>query len=222
MDFKSTSLRAISGSVYVLIIILACWAGEIGITILASVFSILGIMEFRKMRFGNPSNHLFLPVYNAVGGVLLTLSFLIYPFFFWILWLIGRLVFTIYSKHGHPEKEFAVDMAAQMYIGLPMAMLAGLGYFCQELCNTCMPILSIFILIWVNDTGAFLFGSTLGKHKLFPRVSPKKSWEGFWGGCITTIAIGILIGATGTPLSAEYLGDKVLFWGMTGLIVSIA
>ncbi|MDE5843119.1 MAG: phosphatidate cytidylyltransferase, partial [Muribaculaceae bacterium] len=56
----------------------------------------------------------------------------------------------------------------------------------------------------------------------FERVSPKKSWEGFWGGCITTIGIGILIGATNSPLSAEYLGNKLLFWGITGLIVSVA
>lgn len=215
-------MRAASGSVYVLIIILACWIGEIGIAVLASLFSILGIIEFHKMQFGAPSKHLFLPIYNAIGGVLLTLSFLVYPFFFWLLWAIGRMIFTIYSKHEHPEKEFAVDMAAQIYIGLPMALLVGLGFFCQELCNSCMPILSIFILIWINDTGAFLFGSTLGKHKLFPRVSPKKSWEGFWGGCLTTIGVAILIGATGTPLSAEYLGDKITFWAITGLIVSVA
>ncbi|MDE5843628.1 MAG: phosphatidate cytidylyltransferase, partial [Muribaculaceae bacterium] len=196
MDVKSTSIRAISGSVYVLIIILACWAGELGIALLASLFSVLGIVEFRKMRFGDPVNHLFLSIYNSVGGILLAWSFLLYPIFAWILWLIGRIIITIYSHHDHPEKEFAVDMAAQVYIGFPMALLAGLGYFSQDLCDTCMPILSIFILIWVNDTGAFLFGSTLGKHKLFERVSPKKSWEGFWGGCITTIGIGILIGAT--------------------------
>lgn len=222
MDAKSTAIRAASGSVYVLLIVIACVLGEIGVAVLASLFSILGIIEFRKMRFGNPGSNLFLTVFNALGGVLLTLSFLVYPIFFWILWVVVRMILTIYSHHEHPEKEFAVDMAAQVYIGVPMALLSALGFFCQDICETCMPILSIFILIWVNDTGAFLFGSTLGRHKLFPRVSPKKSWEGFWGGCLITIAVGILIGATDSPLSAEYLGDKTLFWGLAGAIISVA
>lgn len=222
MDIKSTSIRALSGSIYVIIIILACWFGEIGLALLSSLFSILGIVEFRKMKFGDPAKDLFGAVYNVIGGVLLTLSFLIYPIFIWLLWLIGRMIMTIYSKHERPVNEFVVDIAAQVYIGVPMGLLTGLGFFCQDLCQTCMPILSIFILIWVNDTGAFLFGSLFGKHKLFPRVSPKKSWEGFWGGCLITVAVGIIIGCTPSPLSAEYLGNKILFWGFTGLIVSVA
>ena len=45
-----------------------------------------------------------------------------------------------------------------------------------------------FLLVWVNDTFAYLSGSLLGKHKLFPRISPKKSWEGFFGGLILALA----------------------------------
>lgn len=222
MDVKSTSVRAASGSVYVLLIILACLVGEIGIACLASLFSALGIVEFRKMRFGNPGNHLFLSVYNAIGGILLTLSFLIYPIFFWILWAIGRMLITIYSHDEHPEKEYAVDMAAQIYIAVPMALLCTLAFFCEDMFATCLPILSIFILIWVNDTGAFIFGSLLGKHRLFERISPKKSWEGFWGGCFCTVLTGILLGATSSSLSEAYLGNKIEFWAVVGLLISIS
>lgn len=222
MDAKSTIVRASSGSVYVLIIILACWAGSVGVTLLSCLFAILGIIEFRKMRFGDPGKNLFIAAYDAIGGILLTLSVYIYPIFFWLLWVIGRMIITIYSRNDHPEKEFAVDMAGQVYIGLPMALLAALGSLCEDYCGSCMPILSIFILIWVNDTGAFLFGSSLGRHKLFPRVSPKKSWEGFWGGCLLTIGAGILIGALNSPLSAEYIGNKMLFWGMSGVVICVA
>ena len=48
--------------------------------------------------------------------------------------------------------------------------------------------MSIYIFIWINDTGAYLSGVTLGKHKLFPRISPKKSWEGSIGGALLTVA----------------------------------
>ncbi len=222
MDAKSTSIRAASGSVYVILIILACVLGEIGIACLASLFTALGIIEFRKMRFGNPEGQIFLTAYNAIGGILLTLSFLIYPIFFWLLWAIGRMGITIYSHNESPEKEYAVDMAAQIYIAMPMALLCALAYFCQDMFETCMPILSIFILIWVNDTGAFLFGSLFGKHRLFERISPKKSWEGFWGGCGCTVLTGILLGALTSPLSEAYLGNKIEFWAVMGLIVSVS
>ena len=50
-----------------------------------------------------------------------------------------------------------------------------------------------FLLVWVNDTFAYLSGSLLGKHKLFPRISPKKSWEGAIGGGLMTIIVGLCV-----------------------------
>ncbi|MDE6329616.1 MAG: phosphatidate cytidylyltransferase [Muribaculaceae bacterium] len=222
MDFKSTSIRAASGCVYILIIVLACWAGELGVSLLAILFATLGIAEFRKMRFGRQSDDTAMSAFNALGGALLSLSVYVYPIFFWILWLMLRMIIAIYDHHEHPEKRFAVDMAAQVYIGVPMALMTAFAYFAQDIAATCMPILSIFIIIWVNDTGAFIFGSTLGKHKLFPRVSPKKSWEGFWGGLICSAATGALIGWLDSPLSAEYIGNKLIFWTIAGVIISVA
>ena len=53
--------------------------------------------------------------------------------------------------------------------------------------------LSMYVFIWINDTGAYLSGVTLGKHKLFPRISPKKSWEGSIGGALATTASAFAI-----------------------------
>ena len=53
-----------------------------------------------------------------------------------------------------------------------------------------MLLLSIFIFLWLNDSGAYLVGSTIGKHRLFERISPKKSWEGFWGGLVLSVLAG--------------------------------
>ncbi|MDE6271633.1 MAG: phosphatidate cytidylyltransferase [Muribaculaceae bacterium] len=222
MDAKSTMVRAASGSVYVLIIVIACWIGEFGVTFLSALFAALGVGEFRRMRFGHSPAVAYLSAFNALGAILLSLSIYMYPIFLWLIWLLCRMIITIYSRQEHPEKIFAVDMCGQVYVGVPMAILTSMGYYCEELSMTCMPILSIFILIWVNDTGAYLFGSTLGRHKMFPRVSPKKSWEGFWGGCLCTIGVGALIGWFDSPLSAEYLGNKELFWALTGVVVCVA
>lgn len=54
-------------------------------------------------------------------------------------------------------------------------------------------ILGVFILIWINDTGAYVAGSLFGKHKLFPRISPKKSWEGFAGGTFFTLVTAFVL-----------------------------
>jgi phosphatidate cytidylyltransferase len=51
-----------------------------------------------------------------------------------------------------------------------------------------LPALALFIFVWLNDSGAYLIGSVMGRHRLFERISPKKSWEGFWGGFILVLA----------------------------------
>ena len=52
-------------------------------------------------------------------------------------------------------------------------------------------VLAMFMFIWINDTGAFCVGSLIGRRRLFERISPKKSWEGFWGGLVFCIAFSI-------------------------------
>jgi phosphatidate cytidylyltransferase len=67
----------------------------------------------------------------------------------------------------------------QGFIALPFSLLSYIFFI-----NGFQPLilLAVFVTIWVNDTGAYLVGVTLGKHRLFERISPKKSWEGFFGG----------------------------------------
>jgi phosphatidate cytidylyltransferase len=76
-------------------------------------------------------------------------------------------------------------------------------------------IIGFFLLLWINDTGAYLVGSVIGKHRLFERISPRKSWEGFFGGVILTIMFSLLmprwIGVTGRA-----------GWMIIALIISFA
>lgn len=71
-----------------------------------------------------------------------------------------------------------------MYIALPVGIMSMFYTFPDGK----FLLLAMFIMIWLNDTGAFCVGSLFGKHRLFPRISPKKSWEGFAGGVIFAIA----------------------------------
>jgi phosphatidate cytidylyltransferase len=76
-------------------------------------------------------------------------------------------------------------------------------------------LISIFVLIWTNDTFAYLVGKKWGKNKLFPSVSPKKTIEGFMGGVIFTCIASVF-------LSKFYIESKVLYiWLVIAVIVSI-
>lgn len=106
--------------------------------------------------------------------------------------LLYLMISELYLKKENPMLNWAYSLMSQLYIALPFALLnvlafhnspeyAGISY------NPILP-LSIFVFIWMNDTGAYCIGSLIGKHRLFERISPKKSWEGSIGGGVVAIA----------------------------------
>jgi phosphatidate cytidylyltransferase len=106
--------------------------------------------------------------------------------------LIYLMVSELYLKKKNPVLNWAYSMLSQMYIALPFALLNVLAFqndpeTTSVSYNPILP-LSIFVFLWLNDTGAYCFGSLFGKHRLFERISPKKSWEGSIGGGIVAIA----------------------------------
>lgn len=222
LDPKSTLIRACSGAVYVIIIISACLIGKYGVLVLSALLGILGILEYRRLHFPHFKSSVGLVAYDCLGILLLLGSVFIYPFIAWILWFLGRMIITIFSKNSEAGEEFICDLAGQVYIGLPLALMSVMGF----LFDTCIDILFFFIIIWVNDTGAFLFGSTLGRHRLFERISPKKSWEGFWGGLACSIAAGFAIAAlsdiSGLPFRGEnFWPGNLKFWLPASIIISV-
>lgn len=76
-------------------------------------------------------------------------------------------------------------------------------------------LIGFFLLLWTNDTGAYLVGSVIGKHRLFERISPKKSWEGFFGGLILTLLVARLF--SGWLGVADTAG-----WMIIAFIISVA
>ena len=88
-------------------------------------------------------------------------------------------------------------MLSQLYVALPFALLNTLAFQYSPESNTVtftkLYPLSLFIFLWASDTGAYCSGMLFGKHKLFPRISPKKSWEGSIGGGILAVLISALI-----------------------------
>ena len=116
----------------------------------------------------------------------------------YILCVVYLLVAELYLKNENPIHSWAYTMLGQMYITLPLSLINILAFGSGDSeamaePNMLLP-LSIFILLWTNDTGAYCTGSLFGKHKLFPRISPGKSWEGSIGGGVLSLIVAGLIG----------------------------
>jgi len=105
------------------------------------------------------------------------------------------------------------------YITLPFIFIVKISFGT----NNYNPkiILGLFILIWTNDTFAYLVGKSIGKHKLFERVSPKKTIEGFLGGAVFAAFAGFLISKFYIQPNPEFSSKSILIWTIIALIVSV-
>ena len=151
----------------------------------------------------------------------LTPSAVFIPYLVSIIYL---MVAELYLKNEDPIHDWAYTMMAQLYIALPFSLLNTLAFHLtpQGLVtyDAVLP-LSVFVFLWMNDTGAYLCGSLLGKHKLFPRISPGKSWEGSIGGGILVIAVAVLVWYLTEQYQLNQLGLSALEWAGLGLTVVI-
>ncbi len=119
----------------------------------------------------------------------------------------------LFRNKEQPLKNIAATLFSAIYIGLPFALLGVLAFSANGDYNFRLP-LSIFILVWLNDTGAYLAGVTMGKTKFFERISPKKTWEGTIGGFLVAI-LGAYV------LSLFWMDMTALKWIGFGAIISV-
>ena len=127
----------------------------------------------------------------------------------------------LYSEHENPIANLGIVMLSQFYVVLPLSLINILAFVPFD-CFSGKSVESfyalpprIYLFLWVNDTGAYLSGITLGrngKHKLFPRISPKKSWEGAIGGALATIASAFVV---------EYYFPFMNVWQWVGMALVV-
>jgi phosphatidate cytidylyltransferase len=154
------------------------------------------------------------------GVVIYTLSFFvergnISPRYYLLLFPLISLAYMIklYKKTElKPFTNIAYTFLGIFYIAVPFALLNHAafddGYYNYEI------ILGSFLILWASDTGAYFAGTLFGKHKLFERISPKKSWEGFWGGA--ALAMTMTYG-----LSLYFQSLSFVNWLIVALLIII-
>ena len=151
----------------------------------------------------------------------LTPSAVFIPYLVSIIYL---MVAELYLKNEDPIHSWAYTMMAQIYIALPFSLLNTLAFHLAPqgyVAYDALLPLSVFVFLWMNDTGAYLCGSLLGKHKLVPRISPGKSWEGSIGGGILVIAVAVLVWYLADQYQLNQLGLTAVEWAGLGLTVVI-
>ncbi|WP_343697596.1 phosphatidate cytidylyltransferase [Flavobacterium sp.] len=105
------------------------------------------------------------------------------------------------------------------YITLPFIFIVKISFGTND--YNPKIIIGLFVLIWTNDTFAYLVGKSMGKHKLFERVSPKKTIEGFLGGMVFAAFAGFLISKLYIQPNPAFSNKSILIWTIIALIVSI-
>lgn len=129
----------------------------------------------------------------------------------------GVFVVEMYRNHSRPFTNIAYTLLGIIYIAGPLSLMNYIA-FTPSIDGAAYDfglVLGFFLLMWATDTGAYLVGMSIGKHRLFPRISPKKSWEGFFGGIAIAIGMGAL-------LSQFFINLPINVWLTMALIVSVS
>jgi phosphatidate cytidylyltransferase len=169
-----------------------------------SLRKLLGVITGLTPFAGNSLVHLGL-VNNE--EVFISASALIFfPFLFLLF------IYEMYAQSPRPFGNIGYAILGTVYIGIPFALLDFIAFDGKEFLTG--TVMGLLIMTWMNDSAAYLIGSRFGKHLLFPRLSPKKTWEGFAGGAVFTLITGLVLGALDTDLTMDN-------WLILALIVAV-
>ena len=228
---KNLIIRSITGVLFVAIIVVS-FLNSIAMTLLFALITGLTLWEFcglvneqkgvqiNKFISTVAGVYLFFAMRAYLSDIGLVHSEVFIPYLLSVIYL---LISELYLKNENPVVNWAYPMLGQMYVALPFALLNVLAFRSTPdgVVYSYLAPLCIFIFLWSNDTGAYCFGSILGKHKLFPRISPAKSWEGSIGGGIFVIIIAGLIGYFTELNGVNDLKMNIPQWMGLGLTVAV-
>jgi phosphatidate cytidylyltransferase len=199
--------RTITGLSMVFILLAGLYFNEWIFASLFLVIAFLGIMEFYQIV--SSDNCQPQKLFGTLAGVILYISittihyitfssdyimFIFIPFFLPILLFFIPFIIEIYRRKPEPLINIAFTILPVFYIALPLALLNVIND-ADSIHFLGFPIFltGYFIITWAYDTGAYLYGKQFGNHKLFERISPKKTWEGSLGGSGIALLVALVL-----------------------------
>jgi len=192
---KEFLIRSVSGLIYAGVMIASITLHPLIFMAVFLFILILGMFEFYRMGAIDGTRPMMIP--GIMTGVIIFLGFFFSRFLgadsriFLLIplsWVI-LMILPMFRPKDHPIKSASLTFLGILYVGLPVSIFNFLVYHPYTEGFNYQVILFLFLILWLNDTGAYISGKLLGRHKLFPRISPKKSWEGFVGGLFMALLV---------------------------------
>lgn len=213
---KDLTQRAITGVLFVVVVVASIFFSEYSFGALFLLLTGLALIEFHNLIANKLDVQLEIWVAVVAAVVLFVCMFVFAAgwvdyrvFSLYFIVLCAVFILELYRKKENPVMNWAMFTLGQVYIALPFSLLNIIAYIQGE--YNPIFLLAFFVLIWIYDSGAYLIGVAFGKHRLFERISPKKSWEGFFGGLVFALGASIVFAQIETFLNLyQWLGFAVI------------
>ena len=195
--------RSVTGILFVVVMVGCILAGPIPFAVLFALITALAVREFSSLANAYGGVRVNVAI-TSLGGAYLflgamaccTLASDARVFLPYVVLLLYLLVSELYLKRKDPVGNWAYTVLSQVYVAMPFSLLCMLAFRVDPAASSVVyePLLplSVFVFLWLSDTGAYCVGSLLGRHRLFERISPKKSWEGSIGGAVFAVAASLV------------------------------
>jgi phosphatidate cytidylyltransferase len=214
--------RLLTGAALIIVITLAIRAGWISFVLLILALTILALHEFYRLF------HSYVTLLQQTAAIILSAGLIVTFILFitdktsWKVLLInipvafGIFIGELYSKSQTPFHNLAFTFIGIIYITIPLCFFTGIaflplkgGIYNHEI------VLGYFFILWAGDSGAYLTGKYAGKHHLFERISPGKTWEGSLGGFFCAVLVAFIT-------SRFFLSINSVNWIITAVIINVA
>jgi phosphatidate cytidylyltransferase len=223
MNLKDIFTRAGAGTIYILVILLGLLGGRFSFLAVFGAILGSGLFEFYRM-VEKDTAHAISKIFNILMGVVIFISVFLYlesiniyllPVFI-LTYLLILIASAIFLRRDDILHGIIYSVFGQVYITMPLSLLMFISYS-PDMANNeynWVPVLALFVFLWVNDTAAYFIGSLIGKHKLIEHISPKKSIEGFIAGIFFTLLASLIF-------SRLYPGFTPIFWMGLSVVVAL-
>ena len=189
--------RLITGTIFTGGVIASIWYGPLSFQLLFLLAALIGLNEFYSLVTNtiNQPNKMMGLMLGAITYILISLASFsdVHQKLLVLLAPLSVLIFIaeLYRKKQQPFGNIGYTLLGILYVIVPFAMLSSISVHGGEYDRGIL--LGYFFLVWSSDSFAYVFGNLMGKHRLFERISPKKSWEGVIGGGLSTLGIAYLL-----------------------------